>query len=151
MVERFTITSEYVYPITDELAGYESVTGADNAIDPALTGSIFTLGLRSTAIDDQTTIYSSRNVDNPDMADHMVTFEIVRDTGHPQNTIGNYVIAWEDSDGFDNDFNDVVVEVSGLQPVPEPEAWTLALIGIGVLLAGALASRVRPARRPRAR
>lgn len=68
---------------------------------------------------------SSRESDNTSGNDHMVTWLI---TGGP--SAGNYAIAWEDLDLGDADYNDLVVEVSGVSPVPE--ASTLILFGSGL-------------------
>jgi hypothetical protein len=61
--------------------------------------------------------------------DHLVTFQITGDTGKSENTIGNYVLAWEDLpfSSSDRDYQDFIVEVS----VPEPA--TIALLGLGAL------------------
>jgi len=68
---------------------------------------------------------SSRESDNTSGNDHMVTWLI---TGG--QSAGNYAIAWEDLDLGDADYNDLVVEVSGVSPVPE--ASTLILFGAGL-------------------
>lgn len=60
--------------------------------------------------------------------DHMVTFKIING-----DSKGNYVVGWEDvSMRFsDRDYNDLVVELKGMKPVPEP--GTVILLGIGLL------------------
>jgi hypothetical protein len=63
----------------------------------------------------------------------MVTFLI---TGGASK--GNYVIAWEDFNNLgDKDYNDFVIEVSGVKPVPEPATMlisALTLIGGGAFV-----------------
>jgi len=65
---------------------------------------------------------SQPSSNSPGFYDHMVTFSLVS---------GNYVIAWEDLNLGDYDYNDLVVEVGGVSAVPEPA--TLLLIGSGIL------------------
>jgi len=69
--------------------------------------------------------------------DHMVTWKIIGNVGKPayaDNVIGNYVIAWEDLNLGDADYNDLVVEVHGVSPTtPTPEPATLSLLGLGLL------------------
>lgn len=73
--------------------------------------------------------FDSQDSQNGDVSDHMVTWLI---TGG--SSAGNYAIAWEDmlSPSWDQDFNDLVVEVT-VAPIPIPGAvWLLGsgLIGI---------------------
>ena len=61
----------------------------------------------------------------------MATWQIIggEDRG---NFVGNHVIAWEDLPGLgDEDFRDLVVEVSGVSPVPAPGALVLGSMGAG--------------------
>ena len=59
--------------------------------------------------------------------DQMVAFQI------PNNDPDDYVLAFEDLDynsGSDRDFNDMVIKVDGVEPVPEPA--TMLLFGAGI-------------------
>lgn len=61
---------------------------------------------------------------NADGADHMVAYELG----------GQYVLGWEDlaASGWDQDYNDFVVLVSGVKGVSVPEPATLGLLGLGL-------------------
>lgn len=82
-------------------------------------------------------LWTSLESQNSDGLDHMVTWLITGSDGKPNNSIGSWVIAWEDlPGGGDRDFNDLVVELS-VAPVPIPSAILLlssgliGLVGIG--------------------
>ena len=109
------------------------------------TGPIFRFGLRAGGL-----TFSSRVSDNHDSdwmsLDHMITFQVVGNEGGFNNQIGNYVLAWEDRPGLrffgsDRDFQDLMVEVSGVAPVPEP--GTVILMGLGLLALGYVRFRLR--------
>jgi len=89
------------------------------------TGSVFRFGLDSSP---SAPAWSSQQYDNPDGGlDHMATWLI---TGGESK--GNYVIAWEDMRELgDRDYRDLVVEVSGVSPVPAPGALLLGSMGAG--------------------
>lgn len=97
--------------------------GSPSATIPvAQTGSIFRFADQPSGYP----VWSSLVSDNSDGMDHMQTYSI---TGGP--SAGNYVICWEDlpKESSDVDYQDLVVEVSGV--VPEPA--TFLLLGLGCL------------------
>ncbi len=76
--------------------------------------------------------------------DHMVTFQITGNADqygrdYSANIIGNYILAWEDLPLFlsDRDYNDFVLELSGVRPIAEPmpaipEPSTAVLLASGL-------------------
>jgi hypothetical protein len=89
--------------------------------------------------------------------DHMVTFQITGNTDQygrdfSANIIGNYILGWEDLPFFmsDRDYNDFVLEVSGVRPTSEPmpvipEPATAVLLASGLAaMAYFRRSRSRP-------
>jgi hypothetical protein len=76
-------------------------------------------------------VFSSKNSDNPDGLDHMVTYSI-RGLGGNQLT---WLVMWEDKlpgePYADFDYNDLVVQITATA-VPEPAAVS-AMLGLGAL------------------
>jgi hypothetical protein len=76
-----------------------------------------------------------------DGIDHMITFQIVGSDNKHKNTVGDYVVCWEDLHGgmafggFDGDYGDLIVEIAGAAPIPctvnIPEPATLGLFALG--------------------
>jgi len=92
--------------------------------------------------------WTSNALSNPGLRDHMVTFAV---TDEANLSYGNFVISWEDMDLGDQDYNDVVIELSDVRPhrwtgseVPLPGSLMLCAIG---LVSMAVASRFRGGRR----
>ena len=116
----------------------------------AQTGEVFRLGLD--LVSKPGWLWSSVPKENTTMPggatgdgiDHMVTWMITGSSKkYKNNVIGNYVVSWEDlsADGqigsYDGDYNDVVVELSGVQPgssPPVPEPVTCVLFAMSALL-----------------
>lgn len=108
--------------------------GAQGSFTPAT--STFTFGLHGWGWGDEY-VWSSEPYNNPvsttnpnvnaaneNLLDHMVTFRIPG--------TGNYVIAWEDLPNIysDFDYNDLVLEISGANPVPIPTTLLLFASGL---------------------
>jgi hypothetical protein len=103
--------------------GYNTRTQINNPILPSASGSVFELGLEN--------MKRSHSIHNRNGQDMLVTYEIIGNAGHPNNQIGNYVLAWEYWWNDDLDFQDGVYELSGAVPLPEPASCLMA----GLLLA----------------
>ena len=71
--------------------------------------------------------FSSLQSENEDGIDHMVTYRWIDPVGNTR-----YIVAFEDlQGGGDFDYNDVVLELVGVTPGPEPA--TMVLLGTGAL------------------
>lgn len=123
-----------------------SVGGSGYAVSGSSSGlnqNTFRWGIQAGAAQG-TQYFSSSPVDNlldsSAFKDHMVTFKITGNAGHPNNAIGDFVIAFEDliensKKGLasDRDFNDAVFQVKPSNlAVPEPA--TYLLLGSALLL-----------------
>ena len=110
--------------------GYNPVSNPLGPVSMPGTGTmpIFRLGLSSPY--QGGILQSSLQSDNTGNNDQMVTWLI---TGGIGNTAGNYVVAWEliDIGVGDDDYQDLVVEISLAAPVPVPGAVLLGILGLG--------------------
>ncbi len=108
-----------------------SSSGSSGMIDPAESGEVFVVGMRDIPA------WSLPRL-NLTGSDQLVTFEIIGNVGHPENSIGDFVLGFEDTPPnygtltYDGDFQDMVVELSGVALVPEPGGILLTWIGIVV-------------------
>jgi len=119
---------------------------SSNPLDPSTGNAQATFGggnLFGYFLKVGSTFYYSDNSLNANGTPRVVTY-----AGDGSNTVkltngkftnGEYLQAWED--GGDFDYNDFVVIVESVHPVPEPAA--LGMFGLGALLIGFAASRRR--------
>jgi hypothetical protein len=107
------------------------LSGIGGSFTPAQTGNPFRFALDPDGL--AAPIWSSQMSDNGGSGlDHMVTWLISGSGSGKSNTVGNYVMAWEDENLGDADYNDIVVEFSNIGATPVPEPATVALLGLAV-------------------
>jgi hypothetical protein len=93
--------------------------------------------------------FYSEVANNTDASDHMVTYagdgsdslDVFGLGIYSPFTAGEFILAWEDlaASAWDQDYNDMVILVESITPVPEPSV--IALLGLGLLGMGFARSR----------
>ncbi len=79
---------------------------------------------------------SSRDADNLDLADHMVTYKLI-DSSRGGEFSARWLLFWEDRNGdpSDWDYNDLVVEISASATIiPLPTGAALGAAGLGLIV-----------------
>ncbi len=117
-------------PITSITLAFDIDAGTVTNTGTGLSAEIdTTFGFYLAAADGNT--YYSHTALNADSVDHLQVFD-TRDNSVGALLGSDVVLAWEDLyGGGDLDFNDLVVGVSDIHPVPEP--GTVLLLGVGLL------------------
>ena len=127
------------------VTGNGLLSGPSASLALALTGHDFRFAIDPNGSSAAPGVWSSLESDNGDGLDHMVTFRITGNDGHPENEIGAWVIAFEDLPlgSSDRDYNDLIIEVRGVADAVPAPATALLLAG-GLAALAALGWRRRP-------
>lgn len=128
--------------------------GADGRVyrNEVDTGATFTSNLFGFYLNTPVGLWFSQSDLNADAADHLVAYQGVGDsinTPRGVRTWGSdmFLLGWEDLSArtWDQDYNDFVVFVSGVDGVSVPEPATLGLLGLGLAGVGVFGRRRKPA------
>lgn len=114
-----------IYDVYDPSKRVQIFSGADGAGAMSFFSlDSFTSGLFGFYLDTPAGLWFSESGKNSDGADHMVAYK----------RGGQYLFGWEDlaSNGWDQDYNDFVVLISGVESVSVPEPATLGLFGLSL-------------------
>jgi len=136
MLELFSGVAE---PVISETIIFDLAAGTATATSTAVSANIgATFGFYITNAPGNT-FYSHTALNTVDGIDHMMLFD-TRDNVLPGLFGSNVVIAIEDLlGGGDLDYDDMVVGISDVAPVPEPS--TVLLLGAGILGVAAIARK----------